>query len=167
MPFLAQDEKHQKFSEEKMSESPYCYEGGCHCGGIAVRIESEHAASDRATRRCGCSFCATRGALYATDPGDRVTFRIKDKETLQRYRFGHGSADFLLCSKCGSFLGAFMDGEGDEEWGYAVPNLMNLNEKDLFPAPSGTPMDYDSESKDDRLMRRRARWSRAKILFDR
>ena len=148
-----------------MSEDKFCYEGGCHCGAISLKIESHLAASDRATRACGCSFCATRGALYATDPNDRVTFQAKDETALQRYRFGHGSADFLLCHHCGGFLGAFMEAEDGGEWGYAVPNLQNLSESNLFPAPSGAPMDYDNESEADRLERRRARWSRAQVKF--
>ena len=150
-----------------MSEDKCCYEGGCHCGAISVTIESQQLASERATRCCGCSFCVTRGALYATDPEDRVSFHVRDETALQRYGFGHGSADFLLCHHCGSFLGAFMEAEDGGEWGYAVPNLQNLNERNLFPAPSGAPMDYDSESEAGRLARRHARWSRASVIFER
>ena len=74
-----------------------------------------------------------------------------------RYRFGLETADFLVCRRCGVYLGAVMPvGDG------AVATL-NVNSFDP-PHPferEGVAMDYGRESEAERRARRAARWTPA------
>ena len=52
---------------------------------------------------------------------------------MSRYRFGLGITDYLLCSKCGAYVGAVMEDEGRP---IATLNVNALDIRDTFdPAP--------------------------------
>jgi hypothetical protein len=88
-----------------------------------------------------------------------VRFSARDPDRLARYRFGHKTADFLICRDCGGFLGVFMR---DGERGYAVVNVNACEEPERFGREAAT-MDYEAEDETDRLARRRARWTPAAL----
>lgn len=133
--------------------------GRCHCGALAVEFETELPPEQTQVRACQCGFCRTHGALSVTDPAGSLTFRAKDPELLARYRFGLKLADFLLCSRCGTYVGAIMnDGAGS----LGVLNICVLDARDRFGAP--TPMRYDGETVEIRLKRRRERWTPARLV---
>ena len=79
--------------------------------------------------------------------------------TLARYRFATRSAEFLLCTRCGVYLGAFLAHEGRS---VATVNVNTLGDRDAFP-PS-RPVDYGDEPRDARIARRLARWTPAEIV---
>ena len=79
-----------------------------------------------------------------------------------RYRFGLKSADFLVCARCGVYVGAFMPEAEGGVGGLAVLNLNALDERARFVQPA-QPMDYDGEDLESRLARRRARWTPAEL----
>jgi len=93
-----------------------------------------------------------------SDPKGKLIFEVTKPETLVRYRFGLKLSDFLICARCGAYLGVYME---DPAGALGVLNLNVLKERDRFPAP--TTMDYEGESVDDRLQRRRARWTPAQL----
>lgn len=106
-------------------------------------------------RACQCRFCRTHGALSVSDPAGHVTYLVSPA-VLTTYRFGLRLADFLVCSNCGAYLGAYMVADGK---GYGVLNLNVLEQRERFgPA---RPMSYDGESAGQRLARRRKRWTPA------
>ena len=149
-----------------MASQDLSYKGSCHCGNIEIEIKTQRPVEETPTRQCGCSFCRSKNALYATNPDDRVTFKALRTDILQRYRFGHKTADFLICRECGSFMGAFMESDDESDlWGYAVPNLINLENWSQFPKPQAGPMNYENEDATERLERRKQRWSRARVVF--
>ena len=133
--------------------------GGCHCGALAVQFSTELRVEQIEVRACQCTFCRAHGALSVTDPQGLLTFRANDESRLVRYQFGLKLADFLLCSRCGTYVGAYMEDGGR---GYGVLNICALRERDRF----GTPvlMRYDGESNEQRLQRRRQRWTPARLL---
>lgn len=106
-------------------------------------------------RACQCSFCQKQGGVYTSDPKGAVRWRHADASLLSRYRFGHKTADFVFCSRCGGYLGAVT-----EEGGQV---LMVVNTRSLDPHPDGLPaaepMSYEGETGDDRGTRRSARWT--------
>ena len=63
--------------------------------------------------RCACSFCRRHGARTSGDPAGSVEFRA-EPGSLSRYRFGLGITDYLLCAKCGTYVGAVMPDEGGQ-----------------------------------------------------
>lgn len=133
------------------------FEGGCHCGAIGVTLFSDKRATALPIRQCQCSFCRKHGVRTTSDPDGRVEIRVRAPDHLQRYRFGLGTADFLLCRNCGVYLAAVMT-EGDQT--YAIVEVDALDKRaDFTQAPA--PMDYDAEDEAARRARRRERWTPA------
>lgn len=140
--------------------------GGCHCGNLTFEMHSARPPEELPLRTCGCSFCRAHGGLYTSDPEGFVRFAVGDPARLSRYRFGHRTADFLICRDCGVFLGAVMS-EGERAC--AVVNVRACEAPDRFTGATGatgapTTMDYGGEDEAERLARRRARWTPAEIV---
>lgn len=133
-------------------------EGACHCGAVRVRFETAIPVPEIQVRACQCSFCRTHGALSISDPKGRLTFHATDPTALVRYRFGLKLSDFLICARCGTYVGVFME---DPDGALGVLNLNVLKDRDRFSAP--TAMDYEGETVTTRLQRRRQRWTPASI----
>jgi hypothetical protein len=131
------------------------FAGRCHCGNLEVNFEAGAAPRDLAVRSCTCSFCRRHGARCVSDPTGAVGILVHDPALLIRYGFGLRTADFLICGRCGTYLGAIMS-VGDS----AVATI-NVNTFDP-PHPfqrEGVPMSYDGESPEERLARRASRWT--------
>jgi hypothetical protein len=131
------------------------FTGRCHCGNLAVTFESPSAPEDLVVRSCACSFCRRHGARCVSDPAGTVRIAVHDPALLLRYGFGLRTADFLVCRRCGVYLGAVMAVGGS-----AVATI-NVNTFDP-PHPfqrAGVPMDYGRESEPERRARRAAGWT--------
>lgn len=135
------------------------YAGSCHCGAISIRFESEKKPEEMRVGRCGCTFCRRHGARTLGDPAGSVTFRGAPS-SLSRYRFGLGITDYLLCAKCGTYVGAVMPDEGGA---IGIVNVNSLDIRDTFdPAP---PLHhYDGEDEARRRSRRRKFWMKATVI---
>lgn len=131
--------------------------GRCHCGTLTVAFESTHPLDQLPVRQCGCSFCLRHNPRYTSDPGGRVTLTCN--QPALHYRFGHESADFVMCPRCGVFVAALW---AHEERLYAVINLLALDERAAFTAESRL-MDFDSETPTERTSRRAASWTPAHV----
>lgn len=138
----------------------HVHRGGCHCGNLRWTLASALAAAELPVRSCQCSFCQRHGALSTSDPAGRLLFQVDDRELLLRYRFATGSADFLICRRCGVYVGALME-EG-ASW-FAIANLNTLEGREAL-APVPQPMVYDGETEGARRGRRSARWSPSAAL---
>lgn len=133
------------------------YAGGCHCGNLRFTLETQLALAQLPLRACQCSFCRHHGARSTSDPAGRIRFEAGDAAQLTRYRFGLRTADFLVCARCGIYVGALMREDGGQ---WAIINANTLDDvAQLVQQPQ--PMDYDGEDEAARLARRRARWSPA------
>ena len=135
------------------------YPGSCHCGAIKIRFESETKPEEMRVGRCGCSFCRRHGARTMGDPAGSVEFRAAPG-AVSRYRFGHGITDYLLCARCGAYVGAVMEDEGRS---IGIVNVNSLDIRDSFdPAP---PLhNYDGENAERRRARRRKFWMKAAVI---
>ena len=135
------------------------YAGSCHCGALSIRFNSEKKPEEMRVGRCGCSFCRRHGARTLGDPGGSVEFR-GTPGSLSRYRFGLGITDYLLCAKCGAYVGAVMD---DEAGAIGIVNVNSLDIRDTFdPAPA--LHHYDGEDEARRRSRRRKFWMKATVI---
>ena len=76
---------------------------------------------------------------------------------MQRYRFGQGTADFLVCRHCGVYLGAVID---TPRGSFGIANVHALRERDIA-LPAGVAVDYDSEGREQRIARREQVWTPA------
>ncbi len=137
------------------SATPRTLEGSCHCGDIRVALHLPDADTKLSPRRCGCSFCRRHGGLYVSAPAARLDIAIAHRDAVNRYRFGHGTAEFLVCRTCGVFPAVLSEIDGHL---HAVLNA-NALDPPLAVAESDVPVaDYESESTSERLDRRRQRW---------
>lgn len=137
--------------------------GSCHCGAHTVELLTSREPETFDVRSCQCRFCLVHGALSVSDPHGELTFRANVRGTTIGYRFGLRLADFLLCGRCGAYLGAYMPrGGNDGDRGYGVVNLNVLADRTRFGTPRA--MSYEGETIEQRLARRRERWTPARRI---
>ena len=135
------------------------YPGSCHCGSVTFTLTSGKKPEEMRVGRCACSFCRRHGARTMGDPQGSVEFHAAPG-ALSRYRFGLGITDYLLCAKCGAYVGAVMPDDGKA---IGIVNVNSLDTRDTFdPAP---PLHhYDGENEDRRRARRRKFWMPVTII---
>lgn len=126
------------------------YRGSCHCGAISAKYETDASVS---LRQDGCGFCSSRGVKSASDPNGRLT--LVSQLTLIRYRFGHQTADFLICPACGTYVATQMEGPRGP---VGVLNVVGLAIAALKDEPA-TLASLEGESVDERIQRRLSRWT--------
>jgi hypothetical protein len=130
------------------------HEGRCHCGAIRTSFETDKRLAPRA---CQCSFCRRHFARSVSDPEGAVTIACSVEPT--RYRFGAHTADFLICPRCGLYVGATTEIDGEP---FVVLNLNGFDDPHLNL--EGVPFSYDGESVEARSARRRQRWTPLTIV---
>jgi hypothetical protein len=136
------------------------YRGGCHCGNLQLMLHLSLAPADVGLRACGCTFCRAHGTRTTSDRNGSVEVRAQDWSLVEFYRFGTLTADYLLCRRCGVYIGAV----GETTAGLrAVINTNCLDRRAEFTGPV-TPVDHDGEATADRLARRAANWTPAALL---
>lgn len=126
------------------------YRGACHCGAVSAEYESDQPVR---LRQDGCSFCASRGVKSASDPGGSLTL-VADRKLI-RYRFGHKTADFLICPVCGAYVATFMQGPAGP---VGVVNVVGLNIPELRDEPA-VLASLDGETPGERMASRLSRWT--------
>lgn len=130
------------------------YAGRCDCGALAIEFDTS---APLAPRACQCSFCTARGARWVSDPAGSATLTLGADTS--RYRFGTGTADFLICRCCGLCLAAVQAIDG------ATCAVLNLNAfDDPYPELSGERVDFSGESVGGRVARRKSRWTPATVI---
>ena len=131
------------------------WRGRCHCGAIGFEYSTGKPVGAWPVRACQCSFCLKHGATYTSDPAGSLRFVHEDASAVSSYRFGQKSADFIFCGRCGGYLGAVTEEDGQP--------LMVINLRAFDPQPEGLqaaqPMSYEGETTGDRNTRRSARWT--------
>lgn len=130
------------------------YRGSCHCGAVQANYETD---ASVILRQDGCGFCSSRGVKSASDPLGRLT--IVSEHRLIRYRFGHKTAEFLICPTCGTYVCAHMDGP---DGAVGVINVVGLRIPELMEEPA-TFASLDGESVEGRIQRRLSRWTPMKL----
>ncbi len=132
----------------------YRTSGRCRCGNIRFEFESGAPRSELPVRVCRCAFCVPHGARYTSDPAGAVHVEIDDGALVQRYAFGHRTAEFILCRRCGCVPLAT---SVIDEKTYAIININVTDDPDAFSRPPAA-FDYDGETVDRRLTRRKENW---------
>lgn len=134
------------------------YLGACHCGDLSIEYRTALAVSDWPLRECQCSFCRKHAMLSTSDPEGEVVVRPRAPGSLARYRFATSVTDFLLCARCGVYIGATVAGDG---W-----MVVNGRVMDCAPAlleRSAEPRVYDAETAAERVGHRQRMWARCRI----
>ena len=126
------------------------YRGACHCGAVSAEYETD---APVRLRHDGCSFCASRGVKSASDANGRL--RIEAARRLTRYRFGHKTADFLICPACGTYVATYMEGPRGP---VGVINVVGLQIAGLKDEPADFAS-LEGETEEARIARRLSRWT--------
>jgi len=131
------------------------YTGSCHCGAIGFTYRTAIQPDCWSVRACQCSFCRAHDGLSTSDPAGRITFVASRPESLQKYRFGLRTADFLLCRECGVYIGAIIASSGST---FGIINVHALQQSPAGLAATA-PIVYDAEDVGGRVARREKRWT--------
>jgi len=129
-------------------------EGHCHCGNIRYTLHTDTSLQDIVLRICRCDFCLRHRPRYWSDPQGALEINVQRPQDVRRYRFGHGTADFVLCGQCGVFAFAVTQAEGRH---YAVTNLNLALERDAGLRESF--IEALEESETERNARRLRNWT--------
>ncbi len=131
------------------------FAGRCHCSALGYTYRPSQPPSRWSVRACQCRFCRAHGALSTSDPAGSLAFEVNDPARLVRYRFGLRTADFLLCSECGVYVGAVLE-DGSAAFGI-------INTRTLEPQPDDMAavgaISYEGEDEAGRAARRVQRWT--------
>jgi len=130
--------------------------GSCHCGNIRFTLDWPGTPERLPARVCGCSFCRKHGGVWTAHPEATLNVTLLDASAVRPYRFGTGTADFHLCTRCGvvPVVTSTIDGHT-----YAVASVNALDGL-AADAVERTPVDFDGEGTGDRLARRARGWIR-------
>ncbi len=115
---------------------PTEHSGGCHCGNIQVQVRLTRPPSDVLIRSCACPFCRSHGTRTVSDPAGQADVWASDWDLVQRYRFGSRTADYLLCRRCGVYVGAVCETPSGQRTcdQYALPR----RSRDVYPGARST-----------------------------
>ena len=84
-----------------------------------------------------------------------MSFSVLDRGAVIRYQFATQTAEFLICARCGIYVGAQMN---EENRFYAITNLRTFDGSGDF-VQRAQAMDYSGEDSLTRRARRAARWT--------
>lgn len=128
--------------------------GRCHCGNIQYVLRTDTPLVDVRVRVCRCEFCLRHRPRYWSDPNGALKLSVGNPAQLRLYRFGHGTADFVICRNCGVFCCAIAVIGGAH---YAVTNLNLALDRDAEIPESF--IEALSETEAERTARRRRNWT--------
>ena len=131
------------------------HSGGCHCGNLRVQLRLTHAPAENRIRSCACSFCRAHGTRTVSDPQGLFEVWAEDWTQVEPYRFGSRTADYLVCRRCGVYIGAICDTAAGLR---AVTNTNALEDRGAFTQEPARP-DHEGEATEARLARRAANWT--------
>jgi hypothetical protein len=128
--------------------------GKCHCGNIAFTLAWDPDPREIPARACGCTFCTKHGGVWTSNPDGALSVKVLDESLVTRYRFGTGTAEFHICSRCG--IVPLVTSRIDDRL-YAVVSVNAFEGVD----PSllkRLPASFDGEGEASRLARRKRNW---------
>ena len=142
--------------------STHTLRGECHCGAIHATLVASRPADALQVRACQCGFCARHGAITVSDPNGHATFTVREGQ-LQAYQFATRTGTSLICQTCGVYVGVMLK-DGDDVW--SVMNVRGLAVTELL-GRIAEPVSYDNETAEQRITRRKAKWTPTDIRLSR
>ena len=129
--------------------------GSCHCGALSFDYQTALPPARWSIRACRCGFCRAHAAATTSDPSGRLAFHVAEHGSPQHYRFALRTADFLVCRRCGVYLGAQI---GTAHGSFGIINTLALTPP-AVELPPAVVADYGCESGPQRVARREQRWT--------
>ncbi len=129
-------------------------EGQCYCGAIRVAFESAVPVAELPLRACQCGFCRRRGTRTTSHPQAKLWIEA-DPGRVHRFRFGRKATDALICRDCGTYVASLIETPEDA---FATLNVAGVD-FEAFAGRSPEPAVYDYETDEEKLVRRKTRWT--------
>lgn len=128
--------------------------GKCHCGNVSFSLTWQPDPTEILANVCSCSFCTKHGAVWTTCPSGSLKVTVKEPTLVSKYAFDTKTAHFHLCARCGVVPVVTSEIEGRL---YAVVGVNALEgvEPSLIRRVA---RNFDGESMEDRLARRKRHW---------
>ncbi len=135
--------------------------GSCHCGNIRFVFITDKTDSELPKRDCQCSFCRQHGRISTSDPNGEMRVSIAETEKVNKYRFGHRTADFYVCRNCGAVPVVTSKVDG------TTIGLVDVRMIENFPwsRTDASQHDVEGEQVDARMDRRKNNWT-GTVTFD-
>ena len=132
--------------------------GSCHCANVRFELVMPLDDAPIPVRACGCSFCAKHRGAWTSHPEGRLKAHIADRGEVGLYRFGHGTADFYICRRCG--VAPFVVSETEANGERRQRAVVNVNCFDNVPPGDlvVAATDFEHETVEERLSRRGRNW---------
>jgi hypothetical protein len=128
--------------------------GSCHCRNVSYELAWPDDTRTIRARRCGCTFCVKHGGVWTSNPSGALAVSIARPLEVSRYEFGTGTAEFLVCARCGAVPLVMSRIAGRN---YAVVNVNTFDGVDAARLEIA-PASFDGEEVGDRLARRQRNW---------
>lgn len=135
--------------------------GGCHCGNISYVLTWPKPLAEIQARACDCAFCVKHGGVWTSHPQAAIAATVRDPRAMSKYRFGTGTADFVVCTRCGVPPLVTCEIEGRLR---AVVNVNTFEGLDPANIPRA-PATFEGEDVENRLARRARGWI-GTVTFD-
>ena len=135
--------------------------GSCYCGNIRFVFATDKTDSELPRMECQCDFCLQHGRISTSDPDGEMRVTIKAPEKINKYRFGHRTADFYICGDCGGIPVVTSEVDG------ATIGLVDVRmiEGFAWSRADTSSHDFEGEEIGDRLARRKSYWTRT-VTFE-
>jgi len=111
-------------------------------------------------RSCACSFCRAHGTRTLSDRDGLAEIAASDWSMVERYQFGSRTADYMICRRCGVYIGALCQTASGLR---SVINVNCLDDRTAFTQVPASP-NYDGEATEARLDRRSSNWMPAALI---
>jgi hypothetical protein len=128
--------------------------GSCHCRNISFTFAWEPDPSEIPARICTCSFCIKHGGVWTSCPTGSLKVTVRDAALVSKYAFGTKTAEFHICSRCGSVPVVTSRIDGHLYAVVSVNSFENL-EPSLIRRASAT---FEGEAEEVRFVRRKRNW---------
>ncbi|MGQ0523537.1 MAG: GFA family protein [Betaproteobacteria bacterium] len=128
--------------------------GKCHCGNIRYALDWPESTGHIPVRACSCSFCVKHGGRWTSHRDATLVVQVRDGPLIRKYRFGTKTADFYVCTACGTV--PFVTSAIDHGL-YAVVNVNTFEGVDSARLTENTT-NFDGEGPGERLDRRKRNW---------
>ena len=135
--------------------------GSCYCGNIRFVFATDKADAELPMRECQCGFCLQHGRISTSDPDGEMRIAIEAPENVNKFRFGHRTADFYVCRECGAIPVVTSEIDG------ATVGLVDVRmiEGFAWSRADTSRHDFEGEEMVDRLARRKSYWT-GTVIFE-
>jgi hypothetical protein len=128
----------------------------CHCGNLEAELETRLRPEEHTLRSCQCSFCTRHRTRTVVDKDGRARIRVLDPDLLNRYQWNTRSAEFLVCRRCGNYLGCATQ---TSTGGWVAALNVNLFDEVAQFTQEPLKVSYDDEPLEARRRRRESTWT--------